>query len=414
MKFLVLVFLSIVCLVLDSYLAVYITFLVLSVFTCINCKKLERPLVFFVTFYLMIALLNISSWRGYTEVFTLKLYFFAFLCLCTPLMFNFKVNYDYKARLGRDVDFVLLGVAIHLFIVYVCVLYIYGTKGPVILNQALRFDIPTAIEYAIKSALPIAALVPVIKAKKHSFLVAALVLPAILMGYRGASVLALVSYLITLWYVNSCKAQLSAYVNSRNKTYYFLASICFLIVFIGFYLRRSGSSELATVDVLIDVYFDYNNPLLYLIIPFYLGFKETVGLSNKIITENISNSINDYPLFFADLFTILPGERLAAGQTLARLFGSVEGGGLTPGLLGGLYIDFGFYAFIFLVVMGIFFKFIVVLAYRNLIFIPVYTLLLTQYIHLFHRGFLKPEYITSLVIILFYFFMLNKVKIFKE
>lgn len=383
-------------------------------FTCVNSNKLERPLVFFITFYLMVALLNISTWRGYTDVYTLKLYFFAFLCLCMPLMFDFKIKKDFRVRLGRDKNFVLLGVAFHLSIVYLCVLYIYGTKGPVILNQSLRFDVPTAIEYIIKSALPIAALVPIIKAKKHFLLVSIIVLPAILMGYRGTSVLALVSYLVTLWYINGCKDRLSTTKSNRNKTYYFLGVICFLIVFTGFYLRRTGSSELATVDVLIDIYFDYNSPFLYLIIPFYLGFKETIGLSNKLISENITNNINDYPLFFADLFTILPGERLAAGQTLGKIFGTVEGGGLTPGLLGGLYIDYGLYTFLFLIGMGGGFKLVIIQAYRNLLFIPVYTLLLTQYIHLFHRGFLKPEYVTSLFIVVFYFLMLNKIKIYKK
>ncbi|MGS0534540.1 hypothetical protein [Pseudoalteromonas sp. SaAl2] len=414
MKYLFPIILSLICLLLDNYIAIYIVFFILTVFTCVNSKKLERPFVFFITFYLMVALLNISTWRGYTDVYTLKLYFFAFLCLCMPLMLNFNIKKDIRVRLGRDKNFVLLGVALHLAIVYLCVLYIYGTKGPIILNQSLRFGVPTAIEYIIKSALPIAAFVPLMKARKHFLLVSIIVLPAILMGYRGTSVLALVSYLITLWYVNGCKNKLLGKKNNRNKTYYFLGLICFLIVFTGFYLRRTGSSELATVDVLIDIYFDYNSPLLYLIIPFYLGFKETIGLSNKLISENITNNINDYPLFFADLFTVLPGERLAAGQTLGKIFGTVEGGGLTPGILGGLYIDYGLYAFLFLIGMGVLFKLIIVQAYRNLLFIPVYTLLLTQYIHLFHRGFLKPEYVTSLLIVVFYFLMLNKIKIYKK
>lgn len=414
MKYIFPILLSLICFLIDNYVAIYCLFFILTAFTCYNCNKLERPFVFFITFYLIIALLNISTWRGYTDVYTLKLYFFAFLCLCTPLMLNFKIKKDYRVRLGRDKNFVLFGILLHLSIVYLCVFYIYGTKGPVILNQSLRFDVPTAIEYIIKSALPIAALVPLVKAKKHFVLVSIIVLPAILMGYRGTSVLALISYLVTLWYINGCKEKLSDVKRKKNYTYYLLGLICFLIVFTGFYLRRTGNSELATVDVLIDIYFDYNSPFLYLIIPFYLGFKETVGLSNQIISESITNTINDYPLFFADLFTILPGERLAAGQTLGQIFGSVEGGGLTPGLLGGLYIDYGLYTFLFLIGMGVLFKLIIVKAYKNLLFIPVYTLFLTQYIHLFHRGFLKPEYLTSLVIIVFYFSMLNKIKIYKK
>lgn len=416
MKYLLPLILAFICLFIDDYIVVYSLFLISAFLTCFNCNSLERPLVFFITFYLLIALLNISTWRGYTDVFTLKLYFYAFICLCMPLMLNLKIKKDIVVRLGRDRQLVMLCVFVHLALAYLCVAYIYLTKGIVILHQDLRLETPTSIEYIIKSVLPIAAFVPVLRSKNHFFLLLMVILPSVLMGYRGTSVLAIVSYIVTIWYLNQCK-QKNASNNARkssNRVFYMLGFLCFLIVFTGFYLRRTGSSELATTDVLISIYFDYDSPFLYLIIPFYLGFKETIGLTNNIITQSIENNLNDYPLFFADLFTVLPGERLAAGQTLGQLFGTVEGGGLTPGILGGLYIDFGLYAFAFLLIIGIAFKFIIVQGYKNLLFIPVYALLLSQYIHLFHRGFLKPEYLTSFLIALFYFIMLNKIKMYKK
>ncbi|MEL4415884.1 hypothetical protein [Shewanella algae] len=407
------VFILISLLVLDTYVSLYFVLLVVGALFCFKVDKLLKPIVLFVVFYLLVALLNISTWRGYTEVFTLKCYILSLSLLVLPMLFGKDSIIDKKFRLGKNLKFVRVGLSLHLFIAYSFVAYIYITKGIVLVNQDARFGIPTGIEYSVKSVLPIAAFIPFLFKRYHVPIILLVVLPSILLGYRGTSVLAVVSYVISVWYVSSIKKNEIKIGGERNKKpiYIFFGIICFFIVFSGFYLRRTGSSELATVDVLLDIYFDYNDWWVYLIIPFYLGFKETIGLTNSIISSEITNNINEHTLFFADLFTVLPGERLAAGQSLGKIFGTIEDGGLTPGLLGGLYIDYGFLSFVFFFISGLLIKITVKLAYRHVLFIPVASLIITQFIHLFHRGFLKPEYITSVAIALFYYLMINKVKI---
>lgn len=407
------VLLPISILFLDTYTGLYFALLILGISLSYRIDYLLKPIIFFVVFYLLIALLNISTWRGYTDIFTLKCYILSLYFLALPMLLGKDSITDKEFRFGGNLEFVKFGISLHLAIAYLFVVYIYITKGIVLINQNERFGIPTGVEYAVKSVLPIAAFIPFLFKKNHIPMILLVVLPSILLGYRGTSVLALVSYVICIWYIATLNNNMKNKATKRSKKYLyiFFGIICFIIVFSGFYLRRTSSSELAAVDVILDLYFDYNDWWVYLIIPFYLGFKETIGLTNTIITSGTENNINEHTLFFADLFTVLPGERLAAGQSLGKIFGTVEDGGLTPGLLGGLYIDYGILSFIFFFISGISLRFISKIAYRNVLFVPVASLIITQFIHLFHRGFLKPEYITSLMIALFYYLLINKFKI---
>lgn len=75
--------------------------------------------------------------------------------------------------------------------------------------------------------------------------------------------------------------------------------------------------------------------------PLHIVFRETVGLSNRIITKGQRTSPNSPPLFLADLYTLFPCDERAAGEGLGQLFGTVQSGGLTPGHLGGTYINYG-------------------------------------------------------------------------
>lgn len=396
-----------------TYSVAYCLFLIIGFVAVYFVDKLCKPAVLFVLFYLAIALLNISTWRGYTEIITLKYYILGFYFLILPMFIFPGSKVDNRFRLGKNLSFVKAGIGLHLLIAYLFVIFIYSTKGVILINQSARFGIPTGIEYAVKSTLPLAAFIPFIAKKNHFILLILFILPSILLGYRGTSVLAVVSYGISFWYANSLKALLPSFNKPQRKSllYILFGLVCVFIVFSGFYLRRTNSSELATVDVLLNLYFDYSDWWVYLIIPFYLGFKETIGLTNSIITENIRNTVNEHTLFFADLFTVLPGERLAAGQSLGKIFGTVEDGGLTPGLLGGVYIDYGSATFLVFFMLGIILKLTSKIAYSHVLFFPVYSLILTQFIHLFHRGFLKPEYLTSLFIALFYYLMINKIKL---
>ncbi|MCY1535922.1 hypothetical protein D9M68_713490 [compost metagenome] len=141
--------------------------------------------------------------------------------------------------------------------------------------------------------------------------------------------------------------------------------------------------------------------------PFYLAFRETVGLSARIInTPNIS----DNSLFFSDFYTLLPGSYEAAGKLFGDIIGRVGDGGLTPGIVGALYIDYGIYGISAMIGLSLASAHLYRSAKSNPILIPTYSVFILQLIHLFHRGFPKPEYITFLLIILFYTLFLKRAK----
>jgi hypothetical protein len=146
------------------------------------------------------------------------------------------------------------------------------------------------------------------------------------------------------------------------------------------------------------VYFDYKSWWVYPIMPLYLGVRETVGLTNRIVTTGARNDSNDHALFVADLFTIVPGAQTAAGQSLAQSFRAVESGGLTPGLLGGLYVDYAEYSVACFTALGLMLAWTLRQVYAKPHLLPVYVVLMSQIAHLFHRGFLKPEYLTAMCI----------------
>ncbi|HGS5133881.1 TPA: hypothetical protein ACMDO2_002574 [Vibrio parahaemolyticus] len=393
---------------LNNYVFSYFSIVFFLIISFLNISGLFRLVVFFLVFYLSIGLLNISTWRGYIEVEVINLYFLCVLLFLIPCVFIRCYVTDRNNFHVSNQKFILMAILIHLLIVYVSVLAVYIFYGNILLNQTIRFLIPTSLEYVIKSALPIAALIPILKYKNKALLLLLVVLPAILIGSRGTAVISILSYLISDVYFKFGGFDIYKIIN-KNKKFLIYSLLAFLVIISGFYLRRGDGSELSSVDVLMSHYFDYDNILIRVILPFHLGFKETIGLSNRLVIESIANNINTYSLFFADLFTVLPGERLAAGQTLGRIFGTVEGGGLTPGLVGGIYIDYKMFTPAFFLLFGVSFYFLEAKLYKSPLFIVVYSQVIVQFIHLFHRGFLKPEYITSVLIAYFYYCLCHRI-----
>ncbi len=105
-------------------------------------------------------------------------------------------------------------------------------------------------------------------------------------------------------------------------------------------------------------------------------------------------TIEHSSLFFADLWTLLPGVQPAAGDILAQAFGHVLGGGLTAALPGVLYYDFGYATFYHLFFAGIMlgWGWKKVEKSRSILLAALYYYAFFSFLHLFHRGALKPSY----------------------
>ena len=137
-------------------------------------------------------------------------------------------------------------------------------------------------------------------------------------------------------------------------------------------------------------------------LPIYFNLRETVGLTNRIIVNNLHNTQSEIPLFFLELITFLPGKQISPGILFGNMVGKTQAGGLTPGMIGGLYLDFGYLciiipAFIVFIIGLLSFKAIANDNYKLIV-----TLLSVQFMHLYHRGFLKLEYLFAFAILFIY------------
>ena len=144
-------------------------------------------------------------------------------------------------------------------------------------------------------------------------------------------------------------------------------------------------------------------------VPFHQGFNETAALTSRIVDFGIYNSFTTTPLLFADFDNLLGVSNVAAAQFFGDDIGRVGDGGLTPGLIGGVLLDFKETFFVFFLILGLLLLVLRTLAQKSRIFLGFYVLLIVQLMHLFHRGFVKPEYITIMMIASIYFMTFKRV-----
>ena len=338
-----------------------------------------------------------------------------------PLIFKIRIKKKAKQKKFLHINGLFrITVSFHLIIVYGILLFVYVKYGMVIINQELRFKISPLIGYLIKSTIYIPLFSVFINRNKLrlSVLIKYVLLPllpAIMIGSRGTVILIILSVAILLviskFDLGEPLKLKSSKIWHRYKKYVYRLGLAALgILHVFYYSRRFFSDKLLSNMGVIRRFFDSESPFYLAILPLYTSFRETIGLANVIIRNEFTNTVTDYPLFFAELYTVLPGKQPAPGQVIGDYIGRNLAGGLTPNLLGGLYTDFGVYsifgALIFVLIIKSLYNRAIFNEYHKIL----YVVTLTQFFHLFHRGFLKPEYIVAYIIIYSYFFIL-KIKI---
>lgn len=103
---------------------------------------------------------------------------------------------------------------------------------------------------------------------------------------------------------------------------------------------------------------------------------------------------------------MLPGKRAAPGDVLSRvLYVGDYAGGITPGVIGGLYLDFGYWLVPMLFITSFFIYFLYRKSLNSDMYKILYVITIAQFFHIYHRGFFKPEYLFSYTIILFYIYI---------
>ena len=245
-----------------------------------------------------------------------------------------------------------------------------------------------------------------LNSSKNLFLVKILIPITILLllssGYRGVSIIFIISLFIIFYLHPNRKIKISA-----KKIILALFSI-YLILAGGFLLRRSLGSELIPIDEVVESLNYPNNFFAKSMLPIYLTFREGVGVFQNLYFKGSGNE----HIFFSDLLTILPGKQKSGGSKVAQIVYGVKDYkyGLTPTLYGALYYDGGL-AFLLIITF--------ILGYiLNRLFnltktrystptIILFSLFFSSSLHLMHRGVYKPMY-------LFYIFGLFFLIIFAE
>lgn len=239
-------------------------------------------------------------------------------------------------------------------------------------------------------------------------------MPSLIIGSRGNVLMILIcSMLIYLTYLNKYKRIHNGIKKIKIKNLIFSISLIGMIVILPlFYIRRIFNSSLQSPLEMISYYnFASDSFYILLILPFHTAFRETIGISNVIINNNYINNYTSIPLVFQELATVLPGDNLAPGKILGKeIIGSVLDAGLTPGLLGGTYIDFGYVCIFFGFLTTILVSFLLRRYLCNARSLIIGFLSLVEYIHFFHRGFLKLEYFTTILIVIIYINLCKKPK----
>lgn len=407
---------------LQDYVMIYITTMscLFLIFLSNNAGAKIMAFVYFL--YFGLATLNISTYRGTISVETITLYSLLILISFIPFLIFRQVS-NRQSYTQLKITQLFFSVAnTHLSIVYLCVLLVIVLYGNVFINQEARFNISPAIGYVVKSSLIIPLFYPFFEKKnKLKFFIYVIlpILPTIFLGGRGTVIIILGAYLIVnFWRESSLKSTMSEKnrdmdKKKQKKTLIRFGLIGAVILFGLYYIRRLFSKELIGVSMILKIYkFPSTSWVYVLILPLYTGFRETVGISNVIIENEFSNVYSSTPMFFSELLTILPGDHVAPGQVLGKqIIGSTLDGGLTPGILGGLYLDFGNMS----ILGGGIIMAIICFYYRksriNNYHLLIFALCFVQFLHLFHRGFLKLEYFTFILLLVIYFSFTIKSKI---
>ena len=379
----------------------------------------------FLFLYFFIPFLNISTYRGSIEFKTIVIYSISnLLILFVLFLFSKQKKKINKIKYLQPNVNLYIFAGIHIVIAYLLVAYLYFKHGNILINQELRFVISPSIGYLIKSTIYIPLIFFLLKTRKSVFYYFAFILlpllPAFLIGSRASVIMIVLGILIILFLMVIEKR---IFLNKINFNYKEISkkkvliamSMSGLVLYSIFYIRRIGSKVYVSSSELVEKYFDISIPpiFVYMILPLYLNLRETVGITNQIITQNLK-SATTIPIFFLELFTIFPGNQMAPGIALGNLIGKSGDGGLTPGIIGGLYLDVGYLTVLMPAILICLITYFYRRSFDDDNFKVIYVLSVIQFFHVYHRGFLKLEYFFSFMIILVYLLLTGSFKIFNN
>lgn len=410
----ILVVLTLTSLELENYIANYVILISIIISQAVLSKEFTfRIISLYLLGYLGVALLNISEYRNYISIDTIHLYIISTAFFFFPfLLFKETTSSTAPTRSMRSITWVMIHG--HLVIAWLAVFYVYVRHGIVAINQDERFGVPTALVYTIRSTLFIPLYIAMCgnspKNKyKLSIIFLASIIPSLLIASRSTvalGIFALALYIITIQKYGWAK-KIKISIGKRKRITLIAATCiaCYSVITLGFYVRRANTDQLMSGSEYVSNYFyDYPKPLMMAIAPIHHGFNETAALTSRVVDRDITNTFTETPLVFADFDNLLGRSDISAPQFFGDSIGRTQDGGLTPGLLGALLLDYRRTYFVWFVGIGFLFAILRRLSWNDRGWLCIYVVSISQMIHLFHRGFIKPEYISTFLISIIYVF----------
>jgi hypothetical protein len=398
---------------------------IILTYVIVETEITGRILGSYILVYFGIALLNISTYRGYISVPAAQIYLIAIASLLAPMAIIRRrpIVAPVDLRPSQITNAVILA---HLAVAWLALIYVYAAIGPIIVRQDLRFRIPTALGYTIRSVqfLPVYMLICRDRTRfwlPLPYIAVLAMFPTLLIASRATLALVLVAMALLVVAMQSYGWQGVFYQNgvlqrfNRPKVRVSIvlgAGVLGLFFIVsGFYLRRSNSDDLISGVEFVRRYFDAGNPISYVLAPIHQGFNETAALTSRVVDKAMVNQQTATPLLWADFDNLLGRSDVAAAQYFGNAVGRAQAGGLTPGLVGGVLLDFRstyYYWFLGLGIVTAGLRFFGMMDRRVLC---VYAIFLSQVFHLLHRGFVKPEYLTIVIIAIFYMLTFTRTRV---
>lgn len=379
----------------------------------IDSDGLADPKLFFTIFfavYFGVGCVNISTYRGVIEPRAVFYILSAYIAFIAGTILGGRVKVERRSS-ALSKELLTAATSILLAVSFFAALYVISRYGFAFINTELRFMIRPVLLYGL-----LLSIAPSLIHLTYKYFMKEKITIPTLAVYFFAPVLILSSsgyrgYLIILFLALGIAAYL---ISKKSGRLMLIAGIILIFIFFsaGFYIMRDVNTYLMKTQ---DLYarYDFNMKYAFLA-PFHFGFRETIGLFQKII-----NTVPKYvgytkgELLFSDFMTILPGKQIAGGFLLKKILigGDPDpSSGLTPSALGGLYLDFGLAGILagFLImgaVTAYFYKSYKintgVVSVVNLAYIYSVT------IHYIHRGIFAPYYL-FLFIVIHIIFMISK------
>ena len=285
------------------------------------------------------------------------------------------------------------------------IIYNYGF---LLFNPSARFLVPASWSYIAELLVPLTITIFALffaKGKSDFALYLLFVVSFLLLfslGYRNQPMLLIIGTLMVIFFKKQRLLKKKISINNSLILSVGLTIILFLfsILFIS---RQESSSELLNWNDFVEHYEVNNYQVTMPLFPLHLSAREAMGVTTVALDRQneIDDLLEKKPFFFADLYTLLPGEQLTSGNILGMVVNRNPNVSLTPGLIGGLYLTgkiygvcIGFFVIGFLI--SYFWNIYRIQGVKKYLALSIITLIYS--IELINRGIFKPMYIVVLIL----------------